>query len=30
LCATATSTLLVFDGEHRQVAEDAPTTATGD
>jgi uncharacterized protein (TIGR00369 family) len=28
LCATATSTLLVFDVEHRQVAEDAPATAT--
>jgi uncharacterized protein (TIGR00369 family) len=29
LCATATSTLLVFDVERRQVAEAAPTTATG-
>lgn len=29
LCATATSTLLVFDIEPRQVAEDVLTTATG-
>jgi uncharacterized protein (TIGR00369 family) len=29
LCATATSTALVFDVEHRQVAEDATTTETG-
>jgi uncharacterized protein (TIGR00369 family) len=28
LCATATSTLLVFNVEHHQVAEDAPATAT--